>query len=38
MFQLMGMEINAVLGAQIILIWTYEFQRKNLIEELCKLF
>ena len=25
MFKLMGKEINAILGAQTILIWTYDF-------------
>ena len=27
MFKLMGKEMNAVLGAQTILIWTYEFPK-----------
>ena len=29
MFKLMGKEINAILSAQTILIWTYEFGNKN---------
>ena len=29
MFKLMGKEINALLGAQIILIWTYEGYDRN---------
>ena len=29
MFKLMGKEINAILGEQTILIWTYDQQTKN---------
>ena len=29
MFKLMGKDINAILSAQTILIWTYEFGNEN---------
>ena len=33
MFKLMGKELNVILGAQTILIWTYAVNRIKLVEE-----